>query len=102
MKKLLYITIMVIVFSVCLPNYSRTYIADRGETTVEKTEEWPEVENFEKTADKAAEECIGNRKTKKFHLPTCSFLPDEKNRVYFDEEQDAVRSYYSPCYHCVP
>ena len=31
---------------------------------------------------------IGNKNTKKFHYPTCSYLPDEKNRVYFEAKND--------------
>jgi len=45
---------------------------------------------------------IGNPKTKKFHLPTCSYLPAENNRVYFDTRQEAIDAGYSPCGHCKP
>lgn len=45
---------------------------------------------------------IGNRKTKKFHKPSCSTLPDEGNRVYFDSRDEAKDSGYVPCKRCKP
>ncbi len=44
---------------------------------------------------------IGNVKSKKFHLPTCSSLPGEANRTYFDSYADAVDAGYSPCGNCL-
>ena len=45
---------------------------------------------------------IGNKNTKKFHLPSCYSLPYEKNRVYFNSRSDAVNSGYSACGNCHP
>ena len=45
---------------------------------------------------------IGNINTKKFHFPTCSGLPLEKNRTYFDSREEAVSAGYSPCGICKP
>lgn len=45
---------------------------------------------------------IGNKKTKKFHKPSCGTLPDEKNRVYFDTTQEAKKKGYVPCKKCKP
>lgn len=45
---------------------------------------------------------IGNKNSKKFHLPTCKNLPKESNRVYFDTRQAAVDSGYTPCGNCNP
>lgn len=45
---------------------------------------------------------IGNRKTKKFHLPTCRSLPKESNRVYFDTRDEAINEGYDPCMNCHP
>ena len=45
---------------------------------------------------------IGNKNSKKFHLPTCSTLPAEKNRVFFDSRQEAVDAGYDPCGNCKP
>ena len=45
---------------------------------------------------------IGNKNTKKFHLPSCYSLPYEKNRIYFNSRSDAVNSGYSACGNCHP
>lgn len=45
---------------------------------------------------------IGNKNSKKFHLPTCKNLPAEKNRIYFDSRQAAIDAGQSPCGNCKP
>ena len=45
---------------------------------------------------------IGNLNTKRFHLPTCSGLPQEKNRTYFDSREEAVSAGYTSCGTCTP
>lgn len=45
---------------------------------------------------------IGNKNTKKVHLPSCAYLPDEQNRVYFQTYQEVVAAGYSPCQKCHP
>lgn len=45
---------------------------------------------------------IGNRNTKKFHLPSCRSLPAEHNRVYFTSRAEAISNNYSPCGNCQP
>lgn len=45
---------------------------------------------------------IGNKSSKKLHLPTCANLPKEKNRVYFKTREEAVSVGYSPCQGCDP
>jgi len=45
---------------------------------------------------------IGNKNTKKFHLPNCRTLPLEKNRVNFYSRSEAVSCGYSPCRNCSP
>ena len=47
-------------------------------------------------------EYIGNRNSKKFHLPTCKNLPAENNRVFFDSRQEAVDAGFDPCGNCHP
>lgn len=44
---------------------------------------------------------IGNKSSKVLHLPTCSSLPAEKNRVYFDNYADAEAEGYHPCSRCM-
>ncbi len=45
---------------------------------------------------------IGNKNTKVFHLPSCSYLPYPENRVYFNTRQAAVHAGYRPCKKCHP
>ncbi|MCL1977008.1 MAG: MBL fold metallo-hydrolase [Candidatus Bathyarchaeota archaeon] len=45
---------------------------------------------------------VGNKNSKTFHLSTCSSLPAEQNRVYFDSYQDAIDAGYKPCGVCKP
>ncbi len=45
---------------------------------------------------------IGNKNSKKFHLPTCSTLPAEHNRVYFDSRDEAINAGMVPCKRCNP
>ena len=47
-------------------------------------------------------EYIGNKNSKKFHLPTCKNLPAEKNRVYLSSRQEAINGGYDPCGNCDP
>jgi methylphosphotriester-DNA--protein-cysteine methyltransferase len=44
----------------------------------------------------------GNVNTKKFHLPSCRSLPDEKNRVLFATREGAALAEYEPCGICKP
>ncbi|MBQ8237974.1 MAG: MBL fold metallo-hydrolase [Oscillospiraceae bacterium] len=44
---------------------------------------------------------IGNKKSKKLHIPACSSLPGESNRVEFDTYEDAVAAGYTPCGSCM-
>ena len=61
----------------------------------------PAYEEAEKP-DSSAEVYIGNKNSKKFHLPTCKNLPAEKNRVFFDSRQEAVDAGFDPCGNCRP
>lgn len=47
-------------------------------------------------------EYIGNKNSKKFHLPTCKNLPAEKNRVYLYSRDEAIQKGYDPCGNCDP
>ena len=44
---------------------------------------------------------IGNKNSKKFHLPTCGGLPAENNQVIFDRYTDAIAQGYTPCGNCL-
>jgi len=45
---------------------------------------------------------IGNKNSKVFHLPTCTGLPEEANRVYFNTREEAIAAGYRPCGGCQP
>lgn len=45
---------------------------------------------------------IGNKNSKKFHKPTCSYLPDQNNQVTFSSRDAAISAGYTPCGHCNP
>lgn len=45
---------------------------------------------------------IGNKNSKIFHINTCSSLPIEKNRVYFDSIEEAIKQGYKACNICNP
>lgn len=45
---------------------------------------------------------IGNKNSKKFHLPTCKTLPKPANQVQFSTRQEAVDAGYAPCGNCHP
>lgn len=44
---------------------------------------------------------IGNKNSKKLHLPTCSGLPSENNWVVFDDYDEAIAEGYIPCGNCM-
>lgn len=48
------------------------------------------------------EQFIGNKSSKKFHLPTCGSLPSDKNRVNFDTREEATNAGFVPCKICKP
>ncbi|HUV03547.1 MAG TPA: Ada metal-binding domain-containing protein [Armatimonadota bacterium] len=52
--------------------------------------------------DSAVGNYIGNKRSLKFHLPTCRYLPAEKNRVYFNTREEAINEGYVPCKICKP
>ena len=45
---------------------------------------------------------IGNKNSKKFHLPVCTGLPSEKNSINFFSREEAILKGYSPCGTCKP
>ena len=44
---------------------------------------------------------IGNKNSKTLHLPSCSSLPKEENRVIFDDYDTAIAQGYKPCSLCM-
>ena len=45
---------------------------------------------------------IGNKNSQKFHIPTCTTLPAEQNRVEFTSREEALSANYIPCKKCKP
>lgn len=43
---------------------------------------------------------IANKNSKVYHINTCSHLPNEKNRVYFNSSKNAEDEGYRPCSFC--
>lgn len=62
----------------------------------------PDNKATQSVATQTSGNCIGNKNTKKFHKPTCSSLPAERNRVYFDSRDKAIGEGYVPCKRCNP
>jgi len=56
----------------------------------------------DETAPPAEGDFIGNKRSLKFHLTTCKYLPAEKNRVHFKTRDEAVNEGYVPCKVCKP
>lgn len=48
------------------------------------------------------QEYVGNKNSKKFHLPSCKSLPTPQNRVYFKLREEAIKAGYEPCKVCKP
>lgn len=45
---------------------------------------------------------IGNKNSKILHKDDCSSLPDEGNRIYFDNREEAISKGFKPCSTCNP
>ena len=63
----------------------------------------PEVPGTEETdpTEEVGTVYIGNKNSKKLHLPTCKSLPSEKNQVLFDSYDAAIAEGYTPCSSCL-
>lgn len=85
---------------------AEVYRTDRSGHIVMVTDGESITISTSKENDKPEEESeityIGNKKSKKFHLPTCTSLPKEENRIYFDYLSDAIKMGYAPCKGCNP
>lgn len=44
---------------------------------------------------------IGNKNSRKLHLPTCAALPDQENQVVFHALREAEAAGYTPCSRCM-
>lgn len=69
-----------------------------GSTTQEK----PPVKQTEPATQEKQAVYIGNKKSKKFHTEHCASLPEEANRIYLEDREEAISLGYSPCGNCNP
>lgn len=60
------------------------------------------VKEDKKEEDTTNYKYIGNKNTKKFHLPSCSYVPKKENTVYFKTKEDALEKDFKPCSICNP
>lgn len=78
-------------------------VSSSGRTLSVATEKEPAGgEQTQPTPEPTGMQYIGNKNSGKFHLPTCSTLPIEKNRVYFNSREEAIAAGYDPCKNCKP
>lgn len=75
---------------------------DGGTITVNTTKSGPALIDASGNASAGHGQYIGNLRSHIFHCPSCSTLPAEKNRVYFDSRSRAVSAGYRPCRRCSP
>lgn len=73
-----------------------------SETETALPEETVQADETQNNASSQESYYIGNTKSNKFHLPTCKWLPDEENRIFFDTREQAVTAGYEPCQKCNP
>ncbi len=76
-----------------------------GNTSVKpNTPESPKDDHTKPSAEPTESKLqyIGHKTSKTLHLPTCSSLPAEANRVYFDDYDEAIAAGYRPCSRCKP
>jgi len=62
----------------------------------------PPTQTHETQESQAGGRFIGNRNTQVFHRLGCGTLPAERNRIYFDSRDDAIRAGHRPCGRCNP
>ena len=81
---------------------SVSFTTEKNETVQTNPTVVTTPEQDEDTDVSDAGEYIGNKNSKKFHLPTCKNLPAEKNRVYLSSRSEAIQNGYDPCGNCDP
>ena len=62
---------------------------------------WENTQSAPADVEAAEVQYIGNVNSKKLHTSTCSALPKEENRVYFDSYEEAIEAGYTPCSNCL-
>ena len=67
----------------------------------EVTFTWENQSGTPDNAEPAETVFIGNVNSMKFHTDSCSSLPKEENRIYFDSYEEAIEAGYTPCSGCL-
>lgn len=62
---------------------------------------WENQEKNPENTDESDIYYVGNTKSMKVHLPTCSALPSESNQILFETYEEATAAGYSPCSRCM-
>ena len=78
-----------------------TVIAASDGKTVTFTWEDTSHQPQDPTQGSTVTEFIGNKNSKTLHLPSCSSLPKEENRVVFHDYDEAIAQGYKPCSRCL-
>ena len=71
-------------------------------TITTKKNEQPTVVTPIPKNDNSQGSYIGNKKSKKFHYPTCHSLPAEHNQVILNSREEAISQGFSSCGNCRP
>ncbi len=62
---------------------------------------WEKGSTQPQAPEGTAQQYIGNKNSHTLHIPSCSSLPAEQNRVIFSSLEDALNAGYSPCSRCM-
>ena len=73
-----------------------------GENITVTTAKNENIQTNETQAEISEETYIGNKNSKKFHRLSCNTLPAEKNRVYFNSRDEAIKNGFTGCGNCQP
>ncbi len=95
------IVFVAVVLALIMPGCNNTKgkltIEENGNTENEHMYIAEKAENHETNI-----EYIGNKNSKKYHLPSCFSLPGNENRTYFNSKEIAISEGYTPCKNCNP
>lgn len=76
--------------------------SQRSAPSTSGTRSWGSGSSGATRDDPVEDAYIGNKNSKKFHLPSCSYLPNQSNQIVFDSREEAIAAGYDPCGHCHP
>lgn len=84
-------------------------VVDKSPTTVTEptsnslpSNSLPSTNNVEPAQAENSGQYIGNKNSKKLHLPSCRSLPNPENRIFFNSREEAISQGFLPCGICKP